>query len=308
MHEMDDEYANTQTNADSLNTSINFDPTNTVEFKRIEQLLVVLNNLSFEENNADFMANKCPALYEFLILCLYAKPAYMELRKHSLDILANISRKLKLKLLSDSHRTLLIVSLTQLIVGTMDGEHSANNDGKQQQQQLGLGEKSDTASMVASTISASILGSQDHMDIVRGLEILTKLVAQPVDPFDEEQSNEKCLIKYNYQDDQVNTDSGDRLFIENIIQRLEELLSVQDVLILLHSLECLYQLSMNSQFICNLIVGGESNPNRSNKMISMLVNFLTVDMTYFGMTNPPPAASSTISSKSRVVLKFFYNV
>ena len=91
-----------------------------VEFRRIEQVLIILNNLSFDDENAQFMSNKCTTLFEFLILCLYVKPlnnSFVELRRNSLDILCNISRKMQLKQLSETHRNLLLISLHYLIVG-----------------------------------------------------------------------------------------------------------------------------------------------------------------------------------------------
>jgi AT-rich interactive domain-containing protein 2 len=42
-----------------------------IEFRRIEQVMISLNNLSFEESNAEYMANRCLPLIEFLIMCLY---------------------------------------------------------------------------------------------------------------------------------------------------------------------------------------------------------------------------------------------
>jgi hypothetical protein len=257
---------------------------NSVEFKRIEQTLVVLSNLSFEENNAEYMANKCPALFEFLVLCLHTKSAYIEFRKHALDILANISRKMKLKLLSGAHKNLLVISLTHLLIG--------NNDQQPRQQDQATADSisSNGPATMNSTIGASLLGGQDHLDVIRGLEILTKLCSQTVDLFDEENSNEKCIAKYSYTLDEANTSANvvenssnhEGLFIERVIYRLEELLSVQDVLILLHALECLYQLSQNSKYICNLMVNYPLE-DRVSKMVPILVNFLTVDMTHFGM-------------------------
>jgi hypothetical protein len=270
---------------------------NSVEFKRIEQTLVVLNNLSFEENNADYMANKCPGLFEFLVLCLHTKSAYIEFRKHALDILANISRKMKLKLLSENHRNLLVISLTHLLIG--------NNDQQSRQQDQpsnGTDASSNNTVTMNNTCGASLLGGQDHLDIIRGLEILTKLCSQTIDPFDEENSNEKYIAKYSYiLGEKANVENHEGLFIERVIYRLEELLAVQDVLILLHALECLYQLSQNSKYICNLMVNYPQE-GRVSKMVPILVNFLTVDMTHFGMQAPAPLPTVVIPQQQTPIV------
>ena len=251
-----------------------------VEFKRIEQVLVVLNNLSFEENNAEYMANKCPVLLEFLILCLYAKNAYSELCKHALDILANVSRRIKLKLLSDLNRDLLVNALVHLIVG--------EDQEKQQENSMTRASMiNSNENITPSAASSSLLGAQDRMDIVRGLEILTKLCSQLIDPFDEENSNENLIARYMIK-------SESELFIERIIIRLEELLSVQDVLVILQTLECLYNLSQNSAVMANLMI---ENSNKSSKIVPILVNFLTVDMTHFGM-QPTPTTSAPIVAQA----------
>ena len=242
-----------------------------VEFKRIEQVLVVLNNLSFEENNADYLANKCPALFEFLVMCLYVKSAHADIRRHALDTLANISRKMMLKLLSQAQKNLLVISLTHLIVGYDCDDHKLSN-------------ADDTAANMATTtnhLNSSLLDDQDQMDIIRGLEVITKLCAQALDPFDEENSNEKWIMRFSYQNEAAAIEGS---FVEKVILRIEELLSVQDVLVLVHALECLYQLSQNSQLMCNLI---------AVKMVPSLVNFLTVDMCHFGLPNPPPTTVMT---------------
>ncbi len=66
--------------------------------------MIILNNLSFEENNAEFMANKSSNLIEFLIMCIYCTGGEsshsFEIKKHTLEILVNLSRRLKLKSLN----------------------------------------------------------------------------------------------------------------------------------------------------------------------------------------------------------------
>ena len=215
-----------------------------VEFRRIEQVMVSLNNLSFEESNADYMANKCVPLLEFLLMCLYCTGSSVELRKHSLDILANLSRKLKLKNLSDKHQSLLLMSIFHLIVGQHQ-EPSSDSD------QLTASDfEATTATESASAnVTSFNLSSQDRLDIVRGIEILTKLCSENVETNEEDNfTNDKIIARF------ILAEKDTFNFLEAIIDRLEQLLSVKDVLIIMHCLECLYSMSQFSEYICNLIV------------------------------------------------------
>jgi hypothetical protein len=173
------------------------DLSRSIEYRRMEQVMIILNNLSFDESNAEFMAAKSPVLFEFLILALYfhpTRPPFVNLKRHSLDILTNIAKKLKLKRLSASHRTLLIRSLYQLIV-------------------VGDGVRAD----------------EDKLDVIRGLEILSKLSGRG-EMGDDELSNDRILAKYE--------------ILGGVITRLANLLTSQDVLIVLHALECLYNVTL----------------------------------------------------------------
>lgn len=104
--------------------------------------MIVLNNLSFEDSNADFMANKSTSLLEFLVLASWfsSREPYVNLKRHSLDILTNIAKKLKLKRLSASHRSLLVGTIHHLIVTESD----------------------------------------DQLDVIRALEILSKLCGRDI--------------------------------------------------------------------------------------------------------------------------------
>ena len=157
-----------------------------VEFRRIEQVMISLNNLSFEETNAEYMANKCVLLLEFLIMCLYCTGSSLELRKHALDILANLSRKIKLKNLTEKHKSLLLVSIFHLIIG----QHQ-----EPEPDQLNVNDFEST-----STDSAQVMNSistQDQLDIIRGIEILTKLFSQTVIVGEEDNfTNEKIIARF----------------------------------------------------------------------------------------------------------------
>ena len=233
----------------------------TPEYRRIEQVMITLNNLSFEESNAEFMANKSPTLIEFLIMCTYCSESQIELRKHALDILTNLSRKLKLSKMSESHKSLLLISLSHLIIG-QDNQ------------------------------------TPERLDIIRGLEILTKLCSQPVDPIEKEDyTNEKLLAEY-IEDEEKSLNQS--FVLDKIIKRLEELLSYQDVFILMHSLECLYHMSQFSEPISDLIV-----KSSSSKIIQMLMNFLTVDMSHFGV--PQNQSEKKVSNGPMKIFKVMSN-
>jgi len=151
--------------------------------------------------------------------------------------------------------------------------------------------------------------SNDQFDIIRGLEVLTKLCSQKIDPNNDSDDyiNEQILSTsevvafketvdmqehVNYK---INTldlvDSfesalnSQTIFLNKILYRLEHLLPLQDIFVLLHSLECLYSMSQFSSNICDLIVSYKSSSNSESKpkIVSMLINLLSIDMTHFGM-------------------------
>lgn len=240
------------------------------EYKRIEQVLVILNNLSFEEINADFMT-KCQVLFEFLIVCLYCSNENYEIRKHALDILANISRKLKLRFLSERHKQMLLSAMYHLIIGQENVNYSTF-------------EKQDESFV------CKIFPILDRFEVVRGLEILTKLCAQEqLESVSDDDflNNEKIISKFS-----VQFKNGQSvLLLERIFSRIKEILPVQDLLILLHSLEFMYNISQFNEFICNLIIDCPRDNDhgiqdeRNEKLISVLVNFLSLDMSHFGVMN-----------------------
>jgi hypothetical protein len=244
------------------------------EYRRIEQVMIILNNLSFEDNNATFMANQSGSLLEFLIMCLFCKNRglLVDIRKHALDILANLSRCMKLRCLSDKHRNLLFLALEYLIVGQQQKQNSYDSS---------LSKK------------FNAISSQNHLDLLRGLEIFTKLCAQRLQLLDDEcESNERIIssFKMNLHFTSIPEQNETCLFLNSIIFRLEELLSVQDVLILMNCLELLYNSTQYSQTICNMIV------NSSPKIVSMLVDYLSVDMSHFGMQTNSVSQVKTTSS------------
>lgn len=238
------------------------------EYKRIEQVLVILNNLSFEDINADFMT-KCQVLFEFLIVCLYCSDQNYEIRKHALDILANISRKLKLRFLSDKHKRMLLNSIYHLIIAQEETNYSTFEN------------KDDT-------LVSRMFPVLDRFEVIRGLEILTKLcVQEQLESLadDDFLNNEKIISEFT-----IEFKNGQSvLLLERIFSRIKEILPVQDLLILLHCLEFMYNISQFNEFICNLIMNctreNEAHDERHQKFISILINFLSLDMSHFGVTN-----------------------
>ncbi|CAF0976366.1 unnamed protein product [Brachionus calyciflorus] len=244
----------------------------TIEYKRIEQVLIILNNLSFEDLNADFMANKCQVLFEFLIMCLYSNHPIYDIKKHALDIWANISRKLKLNLLSEKNSKLFLNALYHVLIG------------QEEIQYLTIEENDANEELVTKMVPVL-----DRLGLIRGLEILTKLCTQEqLDTLHDDESinNEKIISKFS-----VDYKNGKTmLLLERVFKRLDEILPVQDVLILLHSLEFMYNITQFNQFICNLIFDSCSSMNETGeqlqcKLIQVLINFLSIDMSHFGVTN-----------------------
>jgi hypothetical protein len=150
------------------------------------QAMVILNNLSFDEHNIEFLS-KSTILIQFLIISGYC--TYSEISKLSLDILSNICSKVILQNLSK-------LDLNRLF----------------------------------STIK-KLLFSNDRYEMIRGLEIITKLC--------QTRDNKELLTIYLDND---------------IYEILSELLTVQDFLLLTYGLECLYQLSQFNEIVCNQLI------------------------------------------------------
>ena len=202
-------------NNNNNNSSSSSSVVKSVEYRRIEQVLIILNNLSYEENNADFMANKSTSLIEFLIMCIYCSHSYVELKRHALDILVNLSRKIKLKSMNDKLKRLFIMSICHLIVGNV-------TSGIQQQQHQHLQpEATDDSS---SEIKKNYVDyGQDRMDILKGLEILTKLFSQQIDPqLDSIDYGNESLLSTYYLNEMTGV-----LFLNKILIRIEHTKSVQ---------------------------------------------------------------------------------
>lgn len=66
------------------------DGSDNVEAQRIEQVLVILYNFSFDSFNCDYFA-RTKLLFKFLIMCTYCN--YSDIKNEALDILGNISKR-----------------------------------------------------------------------------------------------------------------------------------------------------------------------------------------------------------------------
>lgn len=264
---------------------------NSEEYRRIEQVLVILNNLSFEENNAEFMANQCRTLLEFLILCVFCDKSecYVELKKHALDILSNISRRIKLTKLAEADKYLILISIDYLINGNKGNYISMTEPFREVQ-------------------------SQEKFDIIRGLEILTKLCSQKVDANESEDYINELIIttsilKNNPKNQHLTSQKKyydskslqSELFLKNILKRFECLISVQDIFILLHSLECLYSMTQFSENACDMIVGYDSSP----RIVNILIQLLTIDMTHFGISTLSDPKIKYVTQNNATSLKVY---
>ena len=186
-----------------------------VEERRIDQLLVILSNCSFEELNADFMANRCPRLLEFLAMCVHCHDeTTTTIRTHALDILANICRKLDLtRLHTPTHLTLLL----SCTIGHLIALPTASAGG----------------------------GS---VEVARGLEMLAKLASlhSVEQELHSAKTNEQVLVRF---------EGGAWIAraLASIEQALV-LAAGADVLVVTHALECLYALSAHSEAVCSRLV------------------------------------------------------
>jgi AT-rich interactive domain-containing protein 2 len=152
---------------------------------RIEQILMIIRNLSFDRTNAIYLLDTIrptPSItYIFLLLVSYCKKK-IEFQKYACDIWANLASYMHLRMISNDEGRFIRQLLNHMLIGD-------DEDNEQ----------------------------QDRLRIIRALEIIANLAHAGND-------NEIYLID----------------FIEIMIQRL---IHVSDILVLVHTLECLYQLS-----------------------------------------------------------------
>jgi hypothetical protein len=185
---------------------------------RIEQILMIIRNLSFDRTNAIYLLDtirlSSSMTYKFLLLISYCETK-IELQKYAFDIWTNLALFMHLRLISDDEGQLIRQLLNSML----------NGDENNQQ--------------------------QDRFKIIRALEIISNLA-------------------------RAGNDNGNYLldFIDIIIQRL---IHVSDILVLVHTLECLYQLSELGEYLCNAILKVQS----STPIITTLIDLLTIEARSF---------------------------
>jgi AT-rich interactive domain-containing protein 2 len=185
---------------------------------RIEQILMIIRNLSFDRTNAIYLLDtirlSTSITYKFLLLISYCE-SKIELQKYAFDIWTNLALYMHLHLIGDDEGQLIRQLLNSML----------NGDENNQQ--------------------------QDRFKIIRALEIISNLA-------------------------RAGNDNGNYLldFIDIIIQRL---IHVSDILVLVHTLECLYQLSELGEYLCNAILKVQS----SIPIITTLIDLLTIEARSF---------------------------
>jgi AT-rich interactive domain-containing protein 2 len=200
--------------------NINFNNNQQQQELRIEQILMIIRNLSFDRSNAiyllDTIRSSNSLTYKFLLLISYCEKK-LELQKYAYDIWTNLALYMHLRLISHDEGYLI----RQLLNSMLNG-----NDNNQQQQ-------------------------QDRLKIIRALEIISNLA-------------------------HAGNDNGIYLidFIDIIIQRY---IHISDILVLVHTLECLYQLSELGEYLCNAILKVQS----SIPIITTLIDLLTIEARSF---------------------------
>ena len=201
------------------NFNLNSDDQQHQQELRMEQILMILRNLSFDRANAIYLLDtirlSTSMTYKFLILISHSERK-IELQKYAFDIWTNLALFMHLRLIGDDEGQLI----RQLLNVMLNGDE--NNDQQ-----------------------------EDRFKLIRALEILSNLARAGND-------NGIYLIE----------------FLEIIIQRL---IHVSDILVLVHTLECLYQLSELGEYLCNAILKVQS----SISIITTLIDLLTIEARSF---------------------------
>ncbi len=186
---------------------------------RIEQILMIIRNLSFDRLNAlyllDTIRSNSSITYKFLLLISYCQND-IELQKYAYDIWTNLALYMHLRMISNDEGLLFRQLLNDMLNG--------NDDDEQQ---------------------------QDRFKIIRALEIISNLA-------------------------QAGSDNGIYL-IDYVNIMVKTLLHIPDILVLVHTLECLYQLSELGEQLCDTILNVQS----SISIITTLIDLLTIEARSF---------------------------
>ncbi|CAF0786971.1 unnamed protein product [Didymodactylos carnosus] len=180
---------------------------------RVEQILMVIRNLSFDRANAQYLLaqtrnnQKLHMIYQFLLLTAYCERK--EIQKYAFDIITNLAQLINLKHLEQINENIL--------------------------------------KLFIELIRSMLFENDDRLKIIRSLEIIGNLTSQGM-------SNELFLLDY----------------IDIIVKKL---IHIPDILILVHTLECLYRLSELGEQACNQMLKVD--------VIVTLINLLTIEAKSF---------------------------
>jgi hypothetical protein len=168
---------------------------------RIEQVLMIVRNLSFDRSNAvyllDSVRSSFSIAYVFLLLVSYCERK-LELQKYAFDIWTNLATCMHLRTTSNDEARLFRRLLHQML--NDDDGIEENNEEHQQ---------------------------PDRLKLIRALEIIGNLACAGAD-------NSIYLVDY----------------VDVMVRRL---IHVPDILVLVHTLECLYQLSETGESFRSMI-------------------------------------------------------
>jgi AT-rich interactive domain-containing protein 2 len=216
----------------NLNSNENFSQQ---EF-RIEQILMIIRNLSFDRLNAlyllDSIRSPSSITYQFLLLISYCEKK-IELQKYAYDIWTNLALYMHLRLISNDEGLFFRELLNNML----------NNFNREHQ--------------------------DDRLKIIRSLEIISNLA-------------------------HAGNDNGIYL-IDYINVMIENFLHIPDILVLVHTLECLYQLSELGEQLCD----ARSFSSQTIKTIK-IVEMSTGPVLLPSYHQPPPP--TTIAPQSMVVI------
>ena len=230
---------------------------------RVEQIVMILRNLSFDRTNGMFLLEniRSPSSLTYLFLLLASScEKKLELQKYAFDIWTNLALYMHLRVIGDDEGRAFRQLLHRMFITT---------DDEEQQQ-------------------------EDRLKIIRALEIIGNLAHA---------GNDNGIYLIDYIDVMVN-----------------RFIHVSDILVLVHTLECLYQLSELGEQLCNAILRVQS----STSVISTLIDLLTIEARSFSSQTiktikivemssgpvllpsyhqppPPPSSSSQVTQAVMVI-------
>lgn len=200
------------------NFNLNSNENSSQQQFRIEQILMIIRNLSFDRPNALFLLQNLQSssslTYQFLLLSSYCSKK-IEIGKYALEIWTNLALFMHLHSIGNDEGLLFREFLNDML-----------HDFDDEQQ-------------------------DDRLKIIRTLEIISNLA-------------------------HAGNDNGIYL-IDYIPIMIEKFLHIPDILVLVHTLECLYQLTELGEQLCNAILEVQS----TTSVITTLIDLLTIEARSF---------------------------